>query len=50
MLFFLIVVLVALVFGFVFAKLDTLSKASKMMHDDIMRLQEKIDDVSNKLR
>ena len=42
MIFFLIVVLVAIVFGFVFAKLDTLTKASKIMHNEIVELQEEI--------
>ena len=38
----LVIVLIALMFGFVFAKLDSLSKACKIIADDTRKLQEDI--------
>ena len=44
----LFVVLIALTFGFVFAKLDTLYKASKILRDEIQSLQKDIENIKNK--
>ncbi len=43
----LIIVLIALTFGFIFAKLDTLSKRDKMLLNEIKDLQSKIDEIKN---
>ena len=48
MVFFLLFILIVLLFGFVFAKLDTLSKANRIMQDEILELREKIGAISNK--
>jgi len=39
----LIIVLIALTFGFIFAKLDTMTKRDKILFDEIKSLQEKIE-------
>jgi len=41
----LIIVLIALTFGFVFAKIDTLTKMCKMLKDDISKVQEEIAEI-----
>gem|GEM_PF-6188643 len=38
--------MVILLFGFIFAKLDTLSKANKIMRDEILELREKLGAIS----
>ena len=45
---FFIVVLISLVFGFVFAKIDTLTKMCKMLKDELSKMQNEIEDVKNK--
>ena len=44
----LIIVLIAITFGFVFAKLDTLTKACKILRDDTLELQDKIKNIEEK--
>lgn len=39
----LLIVIIALTFGFVFAKLDTLTKMSKILKDDISKIKEDIE-------
>ena len=46
MVLFFLFVLVILLFGFIFAKLDTLSKANKIMRDEILELREKLGAIS----
>ena len=48
MLVILVIVLIALVFGFVFAKLDSLSKACKIIADDTRKLREDIEALKQK--
>ncbi len=50
MVFVLIIVLIALTFGFVFARLDSLTKACKMLENDIKRIQKDIDNSNEKHR
>ena len=45
--FIIVFVLVALLFGFVFAKLDTLMKMCKILKDDINKLQKEIEEHKN---
>ena len=41
-------VLIFLIFGFVFAKLDTIFKISKILKDDVAKLQQDIANIKNK--
>lgn len=43
----LIVILIALTFGFVFAKLDSLSKACKIIADDEKKLREEVENLKH---
>ena len=42
-----VLISIALTFGFIFAKLDTLSKRDKMLLNEIKALQSKIDEIKN---
>ncbi len=48
MIFVLLLILIAVTFGFVFSKLDTLTKISKILRDDISKLEKDIDDIKSK--
>ena len=48
MIFALIVVLIAITFGYVFAKLDMLSKITKMLKDEVQQLRTEINQDKNK--
>lgn len=48
MIYVLILVLIVLTFGFIFAKLDTISKNCKILKDEITDLQKDIEIVKSK--
>ena len=48
MIFVLILVLIVLTFGFIFAKLDTISKNCKILKDEITDLQKDIEIIKSK--
>ena len=43
----LILVLIAVLFGYIFAKLDSLSKACKIISDDARKLQEEVETIKH---
>ena len=48
MVFALIIVLIALTFGFLFAKLDTINKNFKILKENFEELQKQFNDIKNK--
>ena len=48
MIYILVLVLIVLTFGFIFAKLDTLSKNCKILKDEITNLQKDIEVLKSK--
>ena len=47
MIYILILVLIVLTFGFIFAKLDTLAKTNKMLIDETSKLKQSIENFAN---
>ena len=43
----LIIVLIAITFGFIFAKLDTLAKTNKILIDEVSKLKQSIESFAN---
>ena len=43
----LLIVLIAITFGFIFAKLDTLAKTNKMLIDEVFKLKQSIENFAN---
>ena len=43
----LIIVLIAITFGFIFAKLDTLAKTNKILVDEVSKLKQSIENFAN---
>ena len=49
MIIFLVIVLIALTFGFVFAKLDSLNKTCRIIREDNARLQEELSKIKERI-